>query len=82
MKGHTMFITLTFVNRSTGEPTYTDTTVNTASIRSFKAIGYHDGERGVDGTKIVWTEGSRAALIVTAKPEQIAKALGAKNLTS
>jgi len=77
-----MFITLTFVNRSTGEPTYTDMTVNAASIRSFKAIGYHDGERGADGTKIVWTDGSRTASIVTAKPEQIAEAVSAKDLTS
>lgn len=79
-----MFITLTFVSLANSDgPTFLDRTINAVTIESFAEASYHDGERNQVGTKITWSgRGGSHVAIVTARPEQIAKALGAQDLTS
>ena len=79
-----MFITLTFAEADgSGGKKFTDRCINTADIRSFAEAQIID-EIGVEftGTRIEWMSNVRAKSSVTAHANQIAEALGARNLTS
>lgn len=73
-----MFITLTFTYQS-GLKTRT---VNAAEIAEIETTYWEVGGRRVNGSKIVWRDRNRAHSTVTATPDTIARALGAKDVSS
>ena len=78
-----MFLTLTFTHNTTEHGrVFATRTINAAEISSITAVYWIRESAREHGSKITWIDRDRPHSMVTASPNDIAVALGAKDLTT